>query len=67
MADGPLHFVDHFANNVERGLVLVAALHKRNLRSRHDERHGDVETILIEAEVHGVKIDGHVGGRQIAG
>ncbi len=62
-----LGFVDHGADDVERGLVLVAALHKGNLRAGHDERNRHVEAVGVEAEVHGVHVDGHVGGGQIAG
>ncbi len=65
-ADRPLHLVNHFANNVERSLVFVAALHKGNLRARHDQRNRHEEAILIQAEVHRVEIDGHVGRRQVA-
>ena len=66
-ADGPLHLVDHRADDVERGLVLVAAFDERNLRAGHEQRDRHVVAILIEAEVHGVEIDGDVGGGQIAG
>ena len=65
--DGPLHLIDDFANDVERGLVLVAALDKRNLRTRHDQRDRHIEAVFVEPEIHGVQIDRHVGGRQIAG
>ncbi len=57
----------HGADDVERGLVLVAALDERNLRAGHDERNRHEEAVFVEAEVHGVHVDRHVGGRQIAG
>jgi len=50
-----------------RGEVLVAAFCKRNLRARHDQRHRHIESIVVEAEVHRIKIERHVGGGQIAG
>ena len=70
MADGPLHLIDHRADNVQRGSprrVLVTALHKRNLRARHDQRDRHKESILIQAEIHSVHINRHICSRQVAG
>ena len=66
-ADRSLHFVDHFADDVERRLVLVAAFHKRNLRAGHQQRNRHGIAIVVEPEVHGVEIDCDVGSWQIAG
>ena len=72
LADGPLGLVDDRADDVQRGLVRfstlgVAALHKRNLRAGNDQRNRHKETVIVEAEIQSVQIDGHVGGRQVAG
>src|SRR5256885_2107880 len=67
MAYGQFAFGADFAGDVDGGVVFIFCLDEGNLRTRDNERNGEIVVRVVLAEIRGSGVNGYVGLGKLGG